>query len=185
MPLEITFTLDEQDLDHFRGIMESAQRGAEALPEAEVVKRAESTLAKVDADPRAPQFVRSRLGNLRSLIAMLDDEDWQLGDEERVDVISALAYFYSPQDMIDDSLPVLGLIDDAIMIELVAREMKNEIGAYEEFCAYRTREEAKSEGRNISREDWLASKRKELMDHMRNRMHGRVRGGRFTRFSFR
>ena len=34
MPLEITFTLEEQDLEHFRGIMESAHQRAEALPEA-------------------------------------------------------------------------------------------------------------------------------------------------------
>lgn len=185
MPLEITFTLEEQDLEHFRGIMESAHQRAEALPEAEVVKRAQALLDGMAGNPRAPHFVLSRLAQLRSLIAMLSDEDWQLGDEERTDVISALAYFYDPKDMIDDSLPVLGLLDDAIMIELVAREMQNEIEAYQEFCTYRTREEAKSPGRDISREDWLASKRRELMDSMRNRMRARERGGRFTRFSFR
>ena len=185
MSLEITLTLEEQDLDHFRGIMEAAQKRAEALPEAEVATRARALLESVAASPRAPQFVLSRLKHLKALVAMLDDEDWQLAGEERTDVVSALAYFYDPKDIIDDSVPVLGLIDDAIMIELVSREMQREIQAYEEFCVYRSREESNAPGKNISREDWLASKRRELMEHMRNRMHNRVRGGRFTRFNFR
>lgn len=184
MPLEVTFTLEEDDLDYFRGVMNTAQDQAGSLSEAEVVGRAREMIDKVRADPKAAQFVKGRLERLQHLVNMLDDEDWPLAGEERTDVVSALAYFYSAKDMIDDSLPVLGLIDDAIMIELVVREMKNEINAYEEFCAFRTREEARS-GRDVSREDWLAVKRKELMDNMRERMTRRSRGGgRFTRFSF-
>lgn len=184
MPLEVTFTLEEDDLDYFRGVMNTAQDQAGALPEVEVIGRAREMIEKVRADPKAAQFVKGRLERLQHLVNMLDDQDWQLAAEERTDVVSALAYFYAAKDMIDDSLPVLGLIDDAIMIELVVREMKNEIDAYEEFCVFRAREEARS-GRDVSREDWLAVKRKELMDNMRERMTRRSRGGgRFTRFSF-
>ena len=106
--------------------------------------------------------------------------------DDILDVISALAYFYHAKDLIDDSLPVLGLLDDAIMIELVVREMQNEISAYEEFCRFRSSQESLS-GKNISREDWLNSKRREIRDNMRERMARRHRGGgggRFTRFSF-
>jgi uncharacterized membrane protein YkvA (DUF1232 family) len=184
MPLEVTFTLEEDDLDYFRGVMNTAQDQAGSLSETEVVGRAREMIDKVRADPKAAQFVKGRLERLQHLVNMLDDDDWQLGPEERTDVVSALAYFHSAKDLIDDSLPVLGLIDDAIMIELVVREMKNEINAYEEFCTFRTREEARS-GRDVSRDDWLAVKRKELMDNMRERMTRRSRGGgRFTRFSF-
>ena len=184
MPLEVTFTLEEQDLDYFRDVMTKAQEGAEKLSAAEVVQRAQAALDAVRGNARAPQFVHSRLDGLQSLISMVDDDDWPLADDERNDVISALAYFYDPEDMIDDSLPVLGLLDDAIMIELVVREMKSEIHAYEEFCRYRSREDAKGTGRDVTREEWLLTKRKELLDHMRERMSRRSRGGRFTRFSF-
>lgn len=184
MSLEITLSLDDQDLEHFRKAMEAAQERAAGAPEADVAAKAQETLDKVSEDARAPQFVKAKLAQLQSLITMLNDSDWPLGPEERTDVVSALAYFYDPKDIIDDSVPVLGLLDDAIMIELVTREMRNEIQAYEDFCTYRTREEAKG-GRDISREDWLSSKRKELMDGMRNRMNSRGRGSRFTRFSFR
>ena len=36
MPLEVTFTLEEQDLDYFRDVMTKAQEGAEKLSEGEV-----------------------------------------------------------------------------------------------------------------------------------------------------
>ncbi|MBK6287666.1 MAG: DUF1232 domain-containing protein [Gammaproteobacteria bacterium] len=186
MPLEVTFTLDDQDLDYFRDVMNKAQDAAESLSEIDVVKRAQAMLDEVRNDVKAPQFVLQRLGRLQSLISMLDDADWPLAESEHQDVISALAYFYHAKDLIDDSLPVLGLLDDAIMIELVVREMQNEISAYEEFCRFRSSQESLS-GKNISREDWLNSKRREIRDNMRERMARRHRGGgggRFTRFSF-
>lgn len=186
MPLEVKFTLDDQDLDYFRDIMSKAQNAAESLSEPEVVKRAQAMLDNVRNDAKAPQFVLHRLESLQSLINMLDDEDWPLAESEHQDVISALAYFYDPMDLIDDSLPVLGLLDDAIMIELVLSEMQNEVSAYEEFCRFRSSQESLS-GKNISRDDWLNSKRREILDQMRERMARRHRGtsgGRFTRFSF-
>jgi hypothetical protein len=79
------------------------------------------------------------------------------------------------------------LIDDAIMIELVARELKHQLEAYDEFCLYRSSEE-RLRGKDVSREDWLKAKQQELMKRMRERL-GRInrseRGAtRLTRFSF-
>ena len=39
--------------------------------------------------------------------------------------------------MIPDTIPVLGYIDDAIMIELVVKELRHEIEAFEDFSRYR------------------------------------------------
>lgn len=183
MSLEISFTLSEKDLDYFRGVMTMAQSRAVQASEAELVEKANALLRKVDDDARAPHFVRERLVHLQSLISMLHDDDWPLADEERTDVISALAYFGYPADIIDDNVPVLGLLDDAIMIELVVREMRNEIDAYEAFCRYRSTQEP-LQGRDISRDDWLQAKRRELTERLRERRERRLRSGRFTSFSF-
>ena len=120
-------------------------------------------------------------------IAMLEDPEWPLDGQERVDVISALAYFHNPADLISDDVPVIGLIDDAIMIELVARELDCQLDAYDEFCEYRSSEEG-LRGADVSREEWLHAKQTELMKRMRERL-GRInrnqRGSsRLTRFSF-
>jgi uncharacterized membrane protein YkvA (DUF1232 family) len=118
-----------------------------------------------------PDFIIERLDKLDALIAMLRDEGWALPDEDRQRVLSALVYFADPQDIIPDSVPVLGYFDDAIAIELCVKELKHEIDAYEEFCEYR---EAESKARGVEpsvvgRADWLGDRRRELQERMHRR----------------
>ena len=186
MTIDINFSLDETDIEFFRGIMNRAQDDAEKIPEQQIITEARKVLEGVDIS-KPPLFVRQRLERLGTMITMLEDPEWPLSGQERTDVISALAYFHNPADLISDDVPVIGLIDDAIMIELVARELKHQLEAYDEFCVYRSSESAlRSKG--ISREDWLNAKQQELMKRMRERL-GRInrsdRGSRrLTRFSF-
>jgi uncharacterized membrane protein YkvA (DUF1232 family) len=74
---------------------------------------------------------------------------------------------------VPDDVPVLGLVDDAIMIELVLRELRHELESYEEFDEFR-REEAARRGaagshKAVSREDWLGSQRRALQERIRER----------------
>lgn len=186
MPIEISFSLDDTDIEYFREVMNRAQDVADQASETEIIQKAREVLDGVDHS-RAPLFVRDRLQRLASMIAMLEDPEWPLDGQERIDVVSALAYFHNPQDLISDDVPVIGLIDDAIMIELVARELKHQLEAYDDFCAYRESED-RLRDKDVSREDWLQAKQQELMKRMRERL-GRInrsqRGStRLTRFSF-
>lgn len=58
---------------------------------------------------------------------------------ERERVLSVLAYFTDPDDLIPDEIPGLGFLDDAIMIELASKELRHEIEAYTDFCAFRSK----------------------------------------------
>lgn len=186
MTIEISFTLDDNDIAYFRSVMNKAQDEASSASEQEIIGKASELLQSVNRD-KTPHFVRTRLERLATMIAMLEDKEWPLAGQERVDVVSALAYFHNPTDLIDDSLPVLGLIDDAIMIELVMRELRHELEAYDDFCIYRNTQE-RLRGADVSREDWLKIKQQELINRMRERINRRNRGGggsgRLTRFSF-
>ncbi|HMA30274.1 MAG TPA: hypothetical protein VKT00_00510, partial [Casimicrobiaceae bacterium] len=77
------------------------------------------------------------------------------------------------QDLVPDNTPLLGLVDDAIMLELVLRELQHELDGYEEFDAYRRSEAPNRDKpgtrRPVSREDWLESKRRALHDRIRER----------------
>ena len=110
------------------------------------------------------------------MIDMLSDIEWRLPHHEASRVLNALSYFCEPEDLIPDHIPGLGFLDDAIMIELVVRELKHEIEAYSDFCEYRDRLRAEQGDRaSVSRSGWLDDRRKALQSRMRRRRKLRPR----------
>ncbi len=176
MPLKVTFDLEDKDLKYFRANMKQAKEAAEQASEEQILSRATEMVSEVKARD-VPAFVQQRLERLNALIDMVSDREWALADGERKNVLAALAYFADPQDMIPDDIPVLGYIDDAIMIELVVSELKHEIDAFEDFCRYRQGEQSRNRNPNVSREEYLAMKRRELHARMRRRRSSGSRAG--------
>lgn len=178
MSLRVTFELEEQDLRFFRTQMKKAREAVQKISEEEVMREAQRLLSEVRA-ARAPAFVKQRLGPIQKLIDMLQDPEWaqEFDEKEREEVITALTYFANPDDLIPDSIPVLGFIDDAIMMELVIKELEHVIQAFSDFERYRKEERARNRNPNITREQYLAVKRKQLYRRMRNRRRGARRTG--------
>ena len=172
--MRICFELDNYDLKHFRLIMDEAKQAARSMTPEEIVGAAEDLLRDVP-EAGAPAFILERLEKLRLMIRMLTDIDWRLPHKDATRVLNSLAYFAEPEDLIPDHIPALGFLDDAIMIELVVRELRPEIEAYQDFCDYRERLEKKGDGASASREGWLDTRRKDLQARMRRR-RGRLRG---------
>ena len=172
MTLRISFELDEHDLKHFRLIMEEARKAAARLSPEDIVAGAEALLLQA-GESRTPGFIADRISKLRLMIDMISDVEWRLPHKDATRVLNALAYFSEPEDLIPDTIPGLGFLDDAIMIELVVRELKHEIDAYQDFCDYRkrTQREHGADARP-SREGWLGERRKALQSRMRRRRKG-------------
>lgn len=172
MSLAITLEFSDADLEHFIDAMRRAQADARKLPPHEVTDAA----AKLLADGRhakLPAFIAERLGKLDSMISMVNDEGFALPAEERERVLACLAYFANPDDIIPDNIPVLGYLDDAIVIELSTRELEHEIDAYADFVAYR-KNEAELRGVDVKtlkteRYEWAEARRLEIIDRMRKR----------------
>jgi uncharacterized membrane protein YkvA (DUF1232 family) len=170
--MRISFELNDDDLKHFRLIMDESRKAARRIAPEDIVAAAEELLAEAPA-AGAPSFILERLERLRLMIQMLSDVEWRLPHKDASRVLSALAYFAEPEDLIPDSIPGLGFLDDAIMIELVVRELKHEIEAYQDFRDYRERME--KNGNKSSRADWLDTRRKELQARMHRRRGRRNR----------
>lgn len=168
MPMTVTLEISDPELDHFRAIMHRVRTLAAGRQPHEIAAAANAAVARLASGTHSP-FVLSRIGKVRSLIRMLEDPEWQLPDPERSRVLEGLAYVADSSDMVPDDVPVLGLVDDAIMLELVLRELHHELEGYEEFDAYRADETRAGRQRAVSREDWLESKRETLFERMRDR----------------
>ena len=173
MTMQIAFELDDDELRHFELIMREARKSAANAPPEVIVAAAEQLMEHV-GDTRVPAFIMQRLEKLGVMTKMLADQEWRLPEADAARVLNALAYFCEPEDLIPDHIPGLGYLDDAIMIELVAAELRHEFEAYVDFCAFRDaappKTGVKARSSDVTREDWLDKRRTELQSRMHRRM---------------
>ena len=116
--------------------MREARKAAAGASPEDIVASAEELLKDVGTSG-IPKFIADRLEKLEIMIRMISDHEWALPEQESARVLNALAYFCEPEDLIPDHIPGLGFLDDAIMIELVVRELRHEIEAYRDCSALR------------------------------------------------
>jgi uncharacterized membrane protein YkvA (DUF1232 family) len=170
MTFKLTIELSDRDLRHFRRELRRAREAVGIADDEEILGAAAELVATL-RESELPDFVVERLGKLQMLLEMLTDADWVLDDDERSPVLAALAYVCDPEDIIPDDIPGIGLLDDAVMIELVFRELRHEIDAYEDFRRFRKSLSGKSpKDRDAdARAVQLARRRGQLMTRMRRR----------------
>ena len=68
MPLDITFTLSDQDLDHFQAIVDKAKSAMEESPSGEAIEAAAKQLIADAKDGDLPDFIGDRLAKLETII---------------------------------------------------------------------------------------------------------------------
>jgi uncharacterized membrane protein YkvA (DUF1232 family) len=175
MAFKLVLELSDRDLEYYRLAMQEAGRRAESRGEKELLAATRRLLETVRTTDH-PEFVRKRLDDLGKLNEMLDDAEWRIEGEDRERVVSALSYFAEPLDVIPDSVPGLGFLDDALMAELILRDLRHELEAYSDFCRYRENEERRRGGNaEVTRRDWLEAKRRQLFLRMERRRRERRR----------
>ncbi|MGD8384193.1 MAG: YkvA family protein [Lysobacterales bacterium] len=172
MPLLLSLNLSDSDLGRFRDILQQACARADGLPREQVIAGARQRLEEVRQSD-APDFVRRPMERIGQLLDMLSDADWDLPEDDADRVLSALAYFSDPQDLIPDNTPIVGFLDDAIMVEIVCAALEHEIRAYQDFVEFRANGEQAHDQTPTRRADWLEVRRRQLHERMRRLRDGK------------
>jgi uncharacterized membrane protein YkvA (DUF1232 family) len=169
MPMSVSFELSDRDLERFAARLRELQLRSTPADAEEVLAAAAGLLGRLH-DVDMPDFVRQRLAKLGRLVEMVRDPGWQLGAADRERIVAALAYVADPLDLVPDDVPGIGLLDDAVTIELVCLDLAHDLDAYEEFCRYREEERTlRPAAAAPAATSWLAERREELHARARRR----------------
>ena len=137
MTMEISFELSDNDLNFFRKALKQSRRAVRDADESEIIDAVNVVLDEIRQNEPLPDFVSKRIPELESLISMLTDDEWRLPEADRERLLATFIYFADPEDILPDHIPVIGYLDDVIIIELVVRELHHVRVAYADFCQFR------------------------------------------------
>ena len=171
MGLKISFELTDRDLNFFREALDQSREAVKDAEDTEIIEAIHAVLDEIRSNEPLPDFVGKRIPELESLLSMLTDEEWQLPEGDRERLLATFVYFADPEDILPDDIPVIGYLDDVIIIELVARELVHVREAYEDFCRFRDDFE-KEHGDNtdpVIRRDRIDRRRQQLHQRMQRR----------------
>lgn len=174
MPLLINFELSESDLERFFEAMLRIRENSHGKTTQQITDSARQLLTEINCSD-ATDFIRDRMSQLETLINMATDQGWGLAGDDLERVLNALTYFCESADLIPDSTPALGYLDDAIMIEIICKELEHEIQAFNEFVTFRNTEVSRlgEDAHNLPKADWLEERRQQLHSRMRRRHKNR------------
>lgn len=161
---------------HFEKILNEPNK----MNDYKTIEAVKKTLSHFKA-MKTEKYVTSRIESLENMLQMLSNEKWVLSASDKKYVLSALQYFTQEDDVIPDDIPVVGLLDDCIVIDIVADKVKSELKDFNEFIEA-SKIYARDDDYGVN--DWIETKRKELYSRMRHRRTNRLRTRRTRGTSF-
>lgn len=170
--MKFTLELSERDIRFFRQALKKSRDAVRHAEEAEIIEAIGDVLAEIKGEEPLPDFVSKRIPQLESMLLMLKDDEWALPRAERERLLATFVYFGDPEDILPDHIPVIGYLDDVIMIELVVRELHHVREAYEDFCDFRESYDKrfKTGHDGAIRRDRIDRKRQQLHQRMKRRL---------------
>ncbi len=134
-PLELA----DSSLDRFRQSAQALQL-VDAAPCADTIATVARTLTQQFATLRRAPCIRLRLRCLAGLQAMASEPRWELDAAPRQRIAQIVAYAESPHRLIPDAIPVIGGLDDALLVEIAWPSLHETFRDYLHFRRARSAE---------------------------------------------
>lgn len=130
------YELEPHRLERFNQALRDLTPEAPALTLDQIASAAKRALQR-HPDGATPPFVESRMQALQRLELLADDLGFEPSLELRRLVRILQAYRIEDMDLIPDRIAVVGLLDDAVLVDVALQVLHDELADYEDFCRFR------------------------------------------------
>lgn len=165
MSLDMHLHLQERELSPFRDALDASSRSAATRNPHRLVSEARQQL-HVARESSAAAYLGKHLDAMAQVIAFLEDREFSQESSAREAALGALAYFVEPNDLIPDSEPKFGLLDDSIVLNLAIEQCRSEWHAWAEYAQFK---QSHPQWQAIDRDDWMRLRQEELALALRYR----------------
>lgn len=130
------YELTTAGLDRFNQTLRTLSPEAPNMTMDQIASAAQRALTR-HADGSTPPFVTSRMEALERLEALAQDAGWEASPELQHKVEVLRSYRADDEDLIPDDQPVVGLLDDAVLIDVALQLLRGDLADYEDYCRFR------------------------------------------------
>jgi hypothetical protein len=144
----------------FDALLHEIQPDARRVTADEISQLATWLMSLPEAQARVT--LGERVGRIEELRRLVDDREWDCGDADRARIRRLLSYLDKDEDLIPDRIPMLGLLDDVLLLELAWPAVADEAEEYRDFCAWRADTHPESGDGSTQRAAWIRDRLDEL-----------------------
>lgn len=130
-----TVALDDPALDGFNALLAQLDPHAPHVSADQLVTMARWLQSQ--PEDRAEAILGERLARADQLRRMLEDGDWSVDDPTRQRARRLLDYLQLVDDLIPDDQPLVGQLDDALLVELSWHTFRGTAIDYGDYCRFR------------------------------------------------
>lgn len=168
--------LDEESVVRFNALVARLAPGHEPFTAEQIAGAGRRVLRALARGQESP-FIKMRIRRIGELRAAIADARWDIDPALRADMCVLLDYLDAPDGLIPNHLRGIGLLDDAILIDVAMPRFRAELDEYADFCRFCIAAEAAGETTPIDRAYWQAERAQE------KRLEDQLRRVRETRYA--
>lgn len=146
-------------VDRFNRLLERVGHATVRL-DGDRIATAARELCAYEATTLPPACIRQRLLLVKAATAMVADRAWHAPDEASATIRLVAEYVASNDDLIPDTVPAIGRLDDAIVVDVAWPAISAEVQDYLDFRRLRRFETDRGDARlRFDRAAWLEARR--------------------------
>ncbi len=173
--------LKEDELHRFNGVVQKLAPNHDGFSADQVAGAARRVL-RAAAKGQESTFIKVRMRRAGEIRAALSDRQWEIAEPLAESMRDLVRYLDDRHGLIPNDLPIVGLLDDAILVDVAMDSLRSELDEYADFCRFRVAEAGRQDiavtAVDTNREQWMFERTQERRLEQQLR---RVRGNSYTR----